>query len=220
MPDAGERHMANRDLADGRDRLKWGFFALMALCTLAVIWVDERFWVLPADPRWQHFDPIKWWIVPHGLAGTTALIAGAAQFSDRIRRARPRLHRRLGYVYLGAVSVAAPIALHIGTGPTQPASIHVEQIFQAGLWWLCAAIAFLCIRRRQIALHKAWMMRSYAFTLIFILSRVPDLVVTSYSDQALSDLLWALVVLALFAPDAVATARALVRPHRRVPAAG
>jgi uncharacterized membrane protein len=212
--------MTTVELAAGRDRLKWGFFALIALCTLAVIWVDERFWVLPPGPRWQHFDPIRWWIVPHGLAGTTALIAGAAQFSGRIRRFRPRLHRRLGYVYLGAVSLAAPIALHVGTGPTQPGSIHVEQVFQAGLWWLCAAIAFLCIRRGQVALHKAWMMRSYAFTLIFVLSRLPDLVVASYSDQALSDLLWALVVLALFAPDAVATVRALAHSHRRAPVAG
>jgi hypothetical protein len=207
--------MATRGFADGRDRLKWGFFALMALCTLAVLWADERFWIEPGNPRWAHFAPIRGWIIPHGLAGAVALLAGAAQFSDRIRTARPQLHRLAGYAYLAAVSVAAPLAFLVGTGPSQPVSIHVEQGFQASLWWLCAAIAFLCIRNRQVALHKAWMMRSYAFTLIFILSRVPDLFVSGYSDQALSDLLWGLVVAALFAPDLATTARALARLRGR-----
>ena len=103
----------------------------------------------------------------------------------------------------------------MGTSAVEPRSIRVEQIFQGGLWWRCAAIAYVCIRNRQVALHKAWMTRSYAFTLIFILSRVPDIVVKQYTDQALSDMLWGLVVFALFAPELVTTARELARSRRR-----
>jgi hypothetical protein len=40
-------------------------------------------------------------------------------------------------------------------------------------------------------------MRSYGFTLIFVLSRVPDAFIAHYSDQFLGDMLWSLVVVAL-----------------------
>ncbi|MDB5672468.1 MAG: hypothetical protein JWO25_3427 [Alphaproteobacteria bacterium] len=212
--------MATRGFADGRDHLKWGVFALVAACALAVAYVDERFLIRASDPHWRHIEPVKWLLLPHGLFGLTALVAGAVQFSDRIRRAYLPVHRWVGRLYLLSVSIAAPLAFYIGTGPIEPASIRVEQAFQSGLWWLSAAIGFACIRNRQIAAHKAWMMRSYAFTLIFVVSRVPDLVFASYSDQMLSDLLWGLVVLALFVPELGTTMRELARLRgRRRPAA-
>ncbi len=76
---------------------------------------------------------------------------------------------------------------------------------------LSALVAWACIRSGQMALHKAWMMRSYAFTLIFITSRVPDAFVKSYSDQALSDMLWALVAIGLIAPEVILTTQTLLR---------
>jgi hypothetical protein len=117
----------------------------------------------------------------------------------------------MGKVYLGAVTVSAPIATYIGTGPLEPASIHVEQYFQGGLWLACALIGWACILSGQMAMHKAWMMRSYGFTLIFVLSRVPDAFIKSYSDQFLSDMLWGLVIVALIAPELILTAQTLLR---------
>jgi hypothetical protein len=84
-------------------------------------------------------------------------------------------------------------------------------VFQGGFWLLSALVAWACIRSGQMALHKAWMMRSYAFTLIFITSRVPDTFVSSYSDQALSDILWGLVAIGLIAPEIILTTQALWR---------
>ena len=55
------------------------------------------------------------------------------------------------------------------------------------------------------------MMRSYAFTLIFITSRVPDLWVKSWSDQALSDMLWSLTAIGLIAPEIILTTQTLWR---------
>jgi uncharacterized membrane protein len=193
------------------DRVKWSFFALMGLCVLVVLWVDERFWLNPADPHWKHVAPVKYLLMLHGLGGATALAAGAMQMSSRIRRTRPALHRALGKVYLTAISISAPVAIYMGTSRLEPASIRVEQIFQGGLWWLSAMIAWACIRSGQMPLHKAWMMRSYAFTLIFITSRVPDAFVSSYSDQALSDMLWGLVVVGVLAPELILTTQTLWR---------
>ena len=65
-----------------------------------------------------------------------------------------------------------------------------------------------------MALHKAWMMRSYAFTLIFVTSRVPDAFIRSYSDQFLSDMLWSLVAIGLIAPEIILTTQTLWRIRR------
>ena len=203
--------MATSTRASGAAQVKYAFFGLMGLFVLLVLWTDERFWLNPADPHWKHVAPVKSLLALHGLAGATALSVGAMQMSSRIRRLRPALHRALGKIYIGAVSISAPVAIYMGTSALEPPSIRVEQIFQGGFWWLSALIAWACIRSGQMALHKAWMMRSYAFTLIFITSRVPDAFVSSYSDQALSDILWGLVAIGLIAPELILTAQALWR---------
>ncbi len=187
------------------DRLKYFFFVLMGLCVLLVLWTDERFWINPSDPHWAHVSSVKWLLAVHGLCGATALTTGAFQMSSRIRQLRPALHRALGKTYITAVCISAPFAIYLGTSSLEPASIHVEQVFQGGLWLTSALVAWACIRSGQMALHKAWMMRSYAFTLIFITSRVPDAFVSSYTDQALSDMLWSLVIVGIIAPDVILT---------------
>jgi uncharacterized membrane protein len=156
------------------DRVKYLFFALVALSIPLVLRADERFLIDPADPHWKHIAPFKWPLLVHGLAGLTALATGTLQMSSRLRRLRPALHRAIGKVFLGAVTVAAPAALAITLGGFEPRSIIVEQWFQAGGWLVSPWIAYACIRSGQMPLHKAWMMRSYAFTLIFIFARVPD----------------------------------------------
>jgi uncharacterized membrane protein len=131
--------------------------------------------------------------------------------SSRIRQQHIAFHRMLGKIYISAVCISAPLATYIGTSALEPVSIRIEQIFQGGLWLLSALVAWACIRSGQMALHKAWMMRSYGFTLIFVLSRVPDAFISSYSDQFLADMLWSLVVVALIAPETILTAQTLLR---------
>jgi len=199
-----------------RDYVKWTFFGALALCLVAVIYADERFLILPNHPEWKHIAPFKWLLLPHGIFGLVALLSGPLQFSDTIRRERPRLHRWTGYVYITAVAIAAPLALSITLAGFEPRTIYVEQYFQAGLWFLTTAFALICILSRNIAAHKRWMMRSYGFALVFILSRVPDAVPGfKWNDQLLGDVLWSLVVLALVAPDVILTVRELAGARRR-----
>jgi hypothetical protein len=70
-------------------------------------------------------------LLVHGLGGLTALTTGALQFSSRLR-ARTALHRAIGGVYIGAVTVSAPLAICIGTGPIELVTIRDEQWFQGG----------------------------------------------------------------------------------------
>ena len=50
-------------------------FAFVAVAIMAayVLYRNERFLIDPAHPVWQHYEPFKWWLLPHGLAGACVL---------------------------------------------------------------------------------------------------------------------------------------------------
>ena len=49
---------STRASAGAPDLVKWSFAALMAVSVLVVLWIDERFWINPADPHWKHIAPV------------------------------------------------------------------------------------------------------------------------------------------------------------------
>ena len=189
---------------------KWVLFALMGVATIVAIYADERFVFKPLDPEWKHIARFQWLLLPHALAGVTVLIVGPLQFSTRLRAANLRLHRLLGRVYVGAVGIAAPLAVYIGVTFEKP-PLRDEQWAQGGIWFLATAIALAAVRRRNIPLHRRWMIRSYAFTFIFVSSRVADAFpAISMSNAQLTTLLWYLIVAALVLPDVVSAGSTLI----------
>ena len=201
---------ANRS---GADRSKLVFFSALVIASLWVIWNDERFLVRADDPHWQVIAPFKQLLLVHGLFGAIALALGATQFSSHLRR-RPGLHRWTGRIYLGCVVVASLFAGYIGSH-FEPVTIRVEQYFQSGGWLISTLIGWWYIRRRNVASHRLWMMRSYAFALIFLTSRLPDgMPGFAWNDQLLSDVLWGLVVTAFVVPEFIVK---LIAPARWPP---
>lgn len=197
-----------------RDPWKWGFFLLVALSLLAVLWADERFLFIPTDHEWVHIAPFQGKLLIHALTGVTAFLIGPFQFSDRLRSRRPKLHRWMGRTYIGAVAISAPLAAWIGFHYEQPITAP-EQIAQGGFWFVCTAMAFLCALRRQFVAHKLWMMRSYGFCLVFVSSRVPDAWGFHWTDEFLAHTLWWLIAFALVGPDLILTTRALSSRKKR-----
>ena len=57
-------------------------FAGIAAMTAYVLFHNERFLIRPADPVWEHYADIAWWLVPHAFAGACALIVAPFQFSN------------------------------------------------------------------------------------------------------------------------------------------
>jgi len=183
---------------------KIAFFAALAAMTLIVIYTDELFIFNAKDPEWAHIAGFRWLLLPHALGSATALILGPFQISQTIRRNYTRLHRIMGRVYVGAVLFSSPIALYIGVTYEKPL-VSYEQYFQAGGWFLSTLLAFLAAYNRNIPLHRQWMARSYAFTFIFVASRVTDAIpaFANLGERALATFLWSLVVAALIVPDLI-----------------
>jgi len=154
-----------------RLRPKYLLFALIGAMTAYVIGHNERFLIDPTHPIWEHYRPFQWWLLPHGLAGACALFLAPMQFSDRLRRRVPKLHRVAGRIYVGCVFlVVAPLGAYIQyfeerLGFTR--SFTIAAIVDAVLLMSTTAIGFFFILRGRVQQHRQWMTRSYAVALVF-----------------------------------------------------
>src|SRR6516162_9779914 len=70
-------------------------FLAIVIMTAYVLYRNERFLIDPTHPAWQHYQPFKWWLLPHGLAGACVMLLAPLQFADHLRRRFGTLHRHL-----------------------------------------------------------------------------------------------------------------------------
>jgi uncharacterized membrane protein len=156
-------------------RMKYLLFAVIGLMLAYIIPYDESFLVHPKDPIWQYYQPFKWWLLRHGIAGACALLLGPMQFSDRLRDRFRHLHRVVGRIYLAGVFVAAPLGFYIQYFEERmgdPRSFSIAAAADAALWMITTRIALVFILKGKVQQHRQWMTRSFAVALVFLEVRV------------------------------------------------
>lgn len=152
-------------------KLKYLLLLLLAAAFIFVFITVDRFLFDPNSDLSKYYFDVRWWILPHALAGLTALFTGALQFSQRLRKRYIQLHRRLGRIYFLSVAVAASIALPLAiVHPAAP--IGIASAILGFTWIVTSFIAFICALKRNIIQHKQWTVRSYAVTAVFVTSRI------------------------------------------------
>lgn len=113
-----------------------------------------------------------WAATAHFIGGAVALVAGAFQVNSRLRARYLAAHRWTGRVYLLAVLAGGiagfALALDSFAGPVARWGFGMLAV----LWLGTSAMAYRCIRRRDIGAHRAWMTRSYALTLAAVTLRI------------------------------------------------
>jgi uncharacterized membrane protein len=182
---------------------KTAIFGFIGLMTLYVLQHNERFIVDHQDPIWQHFEPFKWLLLPHGLAGALALILGPFQFSDRLRKQYAKFHRVSGRFYVGSVLVAAPVGVYIQYLEKIP-TFTFAVITDASLWLSTTLIAMFFILRGNVAQHRQWMTRSFACAIIFLEVRVISGLAGLDPDLRWTEaIVWFCLPLALLAADVI-----------------
>ena len=116
------------------------------------------------------------WYIPlfmvHIGFGAVAILAGSTQFFEKLRQRKLNLHRNLGKVYVGAVIPSGLAGLIVGFYATGTWYSKAGFIALAIGWLLTTIIAYITIRKKQISLHRKWMMRSYAFCFAFVTFRI------------------------------------------------
>ena len=153
-------------------RVRW--FIMTVLAALVAV-LSLRFYITSLTsegPMGFHLaaSPVSAYI--HFTLSPLALVAGAFQFSARVRNGWPHVHRVVGYIYitsclLGAVS-GLVLALFTPSGHIAAAGFSLLALF----WIATTTAAFQVIRQRDIIRHQRWMIRSYALTFAAVTLRL------------------------------------------------
>ena len=136
---------------------------------------DERFLIEPDNPIWRHYAEIAFWLVPHAVAGTCALLLAPLQFSERLRKRYTTAHHIVGRVYVIGALVLAPLGAygqHLAEGSGAPREFTTLATVDAAMLMTTTLVAYLFAIRRRITQHRQWMTRSYAVALVFFEGRL------------------------------------------------
>lgn len=169
--------MTERPGASSRQwsRPKQIVFAAIGAITLYVLYHNERFLIEPENPVWRHYAQIAFWLVPHAVAGTCALLLAPLQFSERLRKRYTKSHRVIGRIYVVGALILAPLGAYgqyYAEGLGEPREFTVLATVDAAMLMSTTLVAYLFAIRRRITLHRQWMTRSYAVALVFFEGRL------------------------------------------------
>jgi uncharacterized membrane protein len=157
----------------GRRAGRWVPAGLLALAVVPVVAGTGRLVevlggpaALPSDARFAA-SPVP--LAVHIVAAIGYAVLGAFQFSASLRRRRPRWHRRAGrlLVALGLAVALSGLWMTLlyprkeGTGDL----LYVFRLLASSGMGVSIVLAFTAIRRRDVAAHRAWMVRAYALAL-------------------------------------------------------
>jgi uncharacterized membrane protein len=167
---------------------------------------NERFLVNGDDPAWKHYEPFKWWLLPHALGGVCAIFLGPMQFSDRLRQRFTKLHRVVGRFYVGGVLVVGPLGFYIqyfNERIGEPRSFTFAALVNAILLIVPTAIAMGFILKGKVQQHRQWMTRSFAVALVFLEVRVIAGLTGYESEAGIETIVWICLGFSILAADIV-----------------
>jgi len=118
------------------------------------------------DVRFKAFPAL---VVVHVVAAAVYAVLGAFQFARQFRRRHRTWHRRAGRILIvggllvafSALTMTLVYAQKPGTGDV----LYVTRLVVGSAMAACLILGFSAARRRDFAVHRAWMMRAYALGL-------------------------------------------------------
>ncbi|MBL8187401.1 MAG: DUF2306 domain-containing protein [Acidobacteria bacterium] len=150
---------------------KHAIFTMIAIMLVYVLFHNERFLVESDHPVWQRYEPYKWWLLLHGLAGIPVMLLAPMQFSDRLRQRFPGVHRIVGRLYVVGAMILAPLGAYIQykqESQGMPRSFTVLGVVDAVMLMSTTLVGLVFAIKRKISQHRHWMIRSYAVALVFL----------------------------------------------------
>ena len=101
----------------------------------------------------------------HVYSAIFVLLGGFTQFSNFILKKYPFIHRNIGKLYVIIILfLSAPSGLFIGLFANGGLFSKASFVSLSVLWFYCTLKGFLHIKNKNIFLHKAFMLRSFALT--------------------------------------------------------
>jgi len=153
---------------------EWGVpVALILLCAIPLVFGAVRLVTLAVGAEITtenaRFFAAPLPVVLHVVAAAAYIVLGAFQFVPSLRRRMPGWHRRVGRLLVGSGLVAALSGLWMTQFYQFPdhdgALVYGFRLLFGSLMAISIVLGLTTIRRREIARHRAWMMRGYALGL-------------------------------------------------------
>lgn len=142
------------------------FTWLMARITMNYIPYNTDVGFLRIKQQYIHIDHWRTAFFIHVYASIWVLFAGFTQFSKKIQRNNPRLHRTMGYIYVTDVLlITGPAGLLMGFYANGGITSRIAFVSLALLWIFFTATALIKARQKDFKAHRKFMIRSYALTL-------------------------------------------------------
>lgn len=148
------------------------FFWLMVKITLQYIPIKTDVAFLAIKQEYIHLIHYRIAFFIHVFSAIFVLLAGYTQFSKKIRSQFPVIHKRMGWLYvIVTLFLAGPSGFVIGMYANGGLSSKIAFCLLSVLWIIFTVIALLKILKKQVLLHRVWMMRSFSLALSAITLR-------------------------------------------------
>jgi len=108
----------------------------------------------------------------HIYLGGLALLIGWTQFVKSIRTKKIHVHRTIGKIYILSVLISGVAGLHIAYYADGGIASQLGFSFLAAFWLFTTTMAYVAIRKKQIAKHRRWMIMSYSLTFAAVTLRL------------------------------------------------
>jgi Predicted membrane protein (DUF2306) len=148
------------------------FCWLMASITMAYIPYNTDVGFLRIKQQYIGIDHWRTAFFIHVYASMWVLFAGFTQFSKRLLKNQPKLHRTLGYIYVvDVLLITGPAGLVMGFYANGGLLSRIAFVSLAVLWIFFTAMALVKAKQKNFKAHRDYMIRSYALTLSAITLR-------------------------------------------------
>ncbi|MEO1260611.1 MAG: DUF2306 domain-containing protein [Bacteroidota bacterium] len=136
-------------------------------------WSFERISFLNLKPDEVFTDPFfRVSFYGHVIFGPLALMSGPFQFLPKFRTRNIKAHRFIGKIYIIACLIAGIAGLSAAQFTPGGSFTQLGFSLLAVSWLYTTSKAIFAVRKKEIALHQQWMIRSYALTLSAVTLRL------------------------------------------------
>jgi uncharacterized membrane protein YozB (DUF420 family) len=115
---------------------------------------------------------MRGWLLLHISSGMLALLAGPWQFWTGLRKRHMRIHRWTGRLFLTGVAIGSLCAIRLAVSTTFGWAWGFGVGTLAFAWITTTSMAYYAILKRQLQIHKEWMIRAYVVTFAFVTFRL------------------------------------------------
>lgn len=160
------------------------FFSLLML-RIIFIYIPYQTDVGFLQLKQRYIEMAEWRIAffVHVYTSMLVLAAGFTQFSKKLLRQYPRLHRTIGYVYvINILMVTGPAGLLMSFYAEGGISSRIGFLVLSVLWIVFTAMALFYAVKKQFRLHRNFMIRSFALTLSAITLRAWKVLLANFTD--------------------------------------